>query len=203
MRGHSGPGSTVVRVIGLTRDPARFLTDVLDRAENQGVTYAEMGATRAASLPAGYRHDRTILHVGVGDAVWDQARDAIRSWAAHHAAGITITPPNAPVAESTTVVASRTFGPLVIAAPCRVVYATDEPKRFGFAYGTLPGHPEKGEEAFHVVRHEDGRVVAEIVAFSRPDDRATKMASVVARQIQTATIRRYLEGIRNYVTGPR
>jgi uncharacterized protein (UPF0548 family) len=30
-------------------------------------------------------------------------------------------------------------------APVRVVYVVDEPTRRGFAYGTLPGHPESGE----------------------------------------------------------
>ena len=33
-------------------------------------------------------------------------------------------------------------------APCRVVYVIDEPDIRGFAYGTLPGHPESGEERF-------------------------------------------------------
>jgi NAD(P)-dependent dehydrogenase (short-subunit alcohol dehydrogenase family) len=33
-------------------------------------------------------------------------------------------------------------------APCRVVYVTEEARRFSFAYGTLPGHPEQGEVAF-------------------------------------------------------
>ena len=100
-------------------------------------------------------------------------------------------------------IASRTVGPLVIAGPCRVVYGTDEPARFGFAYGTLPGHPEKGEEAFHVVRDGAGRVTAEIVAFSRPDDLFTRVAAPVARQIQKVATRKYLEGIRNHVAGAK
>jgi uncharacterized protein (UPF0548 family) len=36
------------------------------------------------------------------------------------------------------------LGPIRV--PCRVVYVLDEPERRGFAYGTLPGHPESGEE---------------------------------------------------------
>lgn len=39
-------------------------------------------------------------------------------------------------------------GPLRLRAPCRVVYTVTESRRRGFAYGTLPGHPECGEEAF-------------------------------------------------------
>ena len=45
-----------------------------------------------------------------------------------------------------------------IVAPCRVVYVTTEPGQFGFAYGTLQGHPEHGEEAFHVTKQGDGTV---------------------------------------------
>ncbi len=67
-----------------------------------------------------------------------------------------------------TVVATRLIGPMVLAIPCRIVYCTDEPNRFGFAYGTLPGHPERGEEAFHVLRGPENSMTGQIVAFSRP-----------------------------------
>ncbi len=40
------------------------------------------------------------------------------------------------------------LGPVRV--PCRVVYVVDEPDRRGFAYGTLPGHAESGEELFLV-----------------------------------------------------
>lgn len=52
--------------------------------------------------------------------------------------------------------------------PCRVVYVVDEPTRKGFAYGTLPGHPERGEEAFIVEHSEDDSVWLTIRAISRP-----------------------------------
>ncbi|MGJ4050715.1 DUF1990 family protein [Corynebacterium macclintockiae] len=41
---------------------------------------------------------------------------------------------------------------------CRVVDAFSEPNRCGFTYGTLPGHVERGEEAFTLQRLQDGRV---------------------------------------------
>ena len=55
-----------------------------------------------------------------------------------------------------------------VRAPCRVVYVVDEPDRRGFAYGTLPGHAESGEELF-LVRYDPAtdEVYAEVTAFSR------------------------------------
>lgn len=50
------------------------------------------------------------------------------------------------------------LGPFRFRAPCRVVYVIDEPKRKGFAYGTLAGHPERGEESFVVEQTDDGSV---------------------------------------------
>jgi uncharacterized protein (UPF0548 family) len=41
-------------------------------------------------------------------------------------------------------------GPLRMRALCRVIYTITAPRRKGFAYGTLPGHPECGEEAFTI-----------------------------------------------------
>jgi uncharacterized protein (UPF0548 family) len=78
------------------------------------------------------------------------------------------------------------------------MYTTATTTRFGFAYGTLPGHPEQGEEAFHV-NFEDGQVLAEIVAFSRPADLPTRLAGPLARQVQKAATKRYIDGIRAYV----
>ena len=58
-----------------------------------------------------------------------------------------------------------------VRAPCRVVYVVDEPDRRGFAYGTLPGHAESGEELF-LVRYDPAtdEVYAEVTAFSRHGD---------------------------------
>jgi uncharacterized protein (UPF0548 family) len=69
-----------------------------------------------------------------------------------------------------------TYGP-ALAAPlplgwievvCRVVDVVDEPDRFGFAYGTLPVHPDQGEESFTVALLPDGGVVFEIIRCDEP-----------------------------------
>lgn len=177
----------------------RSVEGVLQQAETAEVTYSEQGETRSERLPRGYRHDRRELKLGAGDAAWERARDAIRQWEAHRFAGFAITPTGAAIEAGVTVVASRPVGLAILAIPCRIVYCTDEPNRFGFAYGTLSGHPERGEEAFHVVRGPDDSVSAQIVAFSRPDDWPTRIAAPAARRIQSIATSRYLTGIKRYV----
>ncbi|MEW2167917.1 DUF1990 family protein [Streptomyces sp. NPDC007084] len=49
-------------------------------------------------------------------------------------------------------------GPLAVHEPVRVVAVVETPGTRGFAYGTLPGHPESGKEAFIVRRHPDGQI---------------------------------------------
>lgn len=79
-----------------------------------------------------------------------------------------------------------------VKAPVRVVYVIDEPNRRGFAYGTLAGHPESGEEAFVVDRTEDGSVWLTITAFSRPSAWFWWVGYLALRIAQARYTRRYL-----------
>jgi uncharacterized protein (UPF0548 family) len=95
------------------------------------------------------------------------------------------------VAPGDTALLGVPFGPFRVKAPARVVYVIDEPNRKGFAYGTLHGHPEDGEEAFIVDRTEDGSVWLEIRAFSRPANRFWWLVYPVLRASQAFYTRRY------------
>lgn len=75
--------------------------------------------------------------------------------------------------------------------PARVVYVIDEPDRKGFAYGTLPGHPERGEEAFVVERRADDTVWLVIRAFSRPSNAFFWAAYPALRMMQAIFTARY------------
>jgi uncharacterized protein (UPF0548 family) len=92
------------------------------------------------------------------------------------------------------------LGPLTAVAVCRIVVVVDEPERYGFAYGTLPGHPERGEEAFLVERHDDGRVVFRIVAFSRSAELLARLGGPVTRAIQQRASRGYLTALSEFVS---
>ncbi len=83
------------------------------------------------------------------------------------------------------------IGPLRFTAPVRVVYVIDEPKRKGFGYGTLVGHPESGEECWIVERTDDGSVWLTIRAFSRPSRWFWWPLYPATRLVQAAYTRRY------------
>jgi uncharacterized protein (UPF0548 family) len=176
------------------RTPAQ-LEDLLERARASQLTYASVGATRDGVLPQGFHHDRAQLRLGDGSS-FGRAREGLLRWQAHIGAGARVHPADPP-AEGATVLVTIALGPLQAIVPCRVLYVDDEPDRFAFAYGTLPGHPERGEEAFAVER-DGGDTVFRIVAFSRPADLLTRLGSPVPRRVQRHFTRRYLRALAAY-----
>lgn len=157
------------------------------------LTYTEVGATQG-DPPPGYKHDRYERVLGVGDQVWADAKVAVMGWSAHRHAGVRVVPDTPPV-EGEVVVVSFKVPKAYVVAGCRVVLVVDEPDRVGFAYGTLPGHPERGEESFMVHRADDGTVTAVITVFSKAADPLVRLGSPIARRMQKRTARRYLEGL--------
>ena len=83
-------------------------------------------------------------------------------------------------------------GPFTVAAPVRVVYVIDEVDKIGFAYGTMRGHPQNGEECFIVDRRPDDSVWLTIRSFSRPSTWYYRLAWPVLRFQQERYTRRYL-----------
>ena len=103
---------------------------------------------------------------------------------------------SATVGASGTVVLMR-WGPgaLSVRIACRVVDVTDEPRRRGFAYGTLPGHPEAGEERFLVEQAEGGRILFTITAYSRPATTLARLGGPISRAAQSVMTQRYLRAL--------
>lgn len=90
------------------------------------------------------------------------------SWQVHLRAGLRLSSSSVTAEPGSVILLGLGARPVRIGAPCRVVYGVNEPARRGFAYGTLPGHPERGEEAFIIEQHDDGAVTSTATAFSRP-----------------------------------
>jgi len=135
--------------------------------------------------------------VGTGAAEFARAGALVMSWGVQRGTGFDVHPGETPCAGGTFLLTVRLprvrFASLTI--PCRVVWTVAEPDRIGFAYGTLPGHPERGEESFVVTHDADDTVSFEIAAFSRLDAWYARLAAPVARRLQRAAIERYLRAV--------
>jgi uncharacterized protein (UPF0548 family) len=166
------------------------------------LTYAPVGATRGA-MPEGFHHLRRSRQVGEGAADFDAAAEAVRCWRAQRVIGVRVEPEDRPAREGAEVRVRLGLGPVALSAPARVVYVVDEPRRRGFAYGTLPGHPLLGEEAFVVHLDADGSVVFTVTAYSRAGSRLTRLAGPVLPLFQRVMARRYLRAIERAVQAAR
>jgi uncharacterized protein (UPF0548 family) len=176
------------------------LERVLWEQASERVTYAAVRATQGR-LPEGYRHDRHVVELGAGEDVYERSVQGLVDWEAHRRAGVTVHPAKPPILEGETVVLAVALPGISAIAACRIVYVTDEANRFGFAYGTLPAHPEEGEEAFHVEADAHGTVRLVVTAFSRPRHPLARIGSPLARQVQLRVTRRYLTSLASFVAG--
>lgn len=158
------------------------------------LTYTEIGATKGR-LPTGYEHLQRRRFIGHGAAHFESASRALMRWDVHRRSGLTVLADYEQVAEDVNVLLGFGIGRLRLKVPCRVVYLVSDPDLRGFAYGTLPGHPESGEERFTVAHLPDGRVELEIVAFSRADQWWSKLGAPVGRRVQAAITGRYLRAL--------
>ncbi|HEX5595439.1 MAG TPA: DUF1990 domain-containing protein [Micromonosporaceae bacterium] len=158
------------------------------------LTYPEVGATRGV-LPAGYDHAYRDAPLGVGPAVFQRAAGALLGWQMQRRAGLRVTASSPEVRPDAVVVLTAGWWPLRMVAPCRVVYRIDEPDRRGFAYGTLPGHPERGEEAFFIELRPDGEVRFLIRVFSRPASLLARAGGPLTRKVQAIATDRYVRAM--------
>ncbi|MCI0393333.1 MAG: DUF1990 domain-containing protein [Chloroflexi bacterium] len=151
--------------------------------EREELAYREVGRSRAEP-PAGYRVDHHRVRLGAGPAAFEAACRALRRWEMFQLGWVALCWPNVPVEPGTTVgVLVRAWGLWWLNAS-RIVYVLDEERRFGFAYGTLPGHAERGEERFIVEWQTDDEVWYDLLAFSRPGHWLVWSGYPLARRLQ-------------------
>jgi uncharacterized protein (UPF0548 family) len=185
-------------VFVLRRPSPDELARLVDAERTSDLTYREVGATASAGArPAGYRHDRWVADLGSFTTDrFGRAAAALGHWRVHRGAGLIIYP-GSPVSVGATFALAFRLAAVYVVAAGRIVYVTSEPDRFGFSYGTLPSHPEQGEEAFHVVR-QDSRLLLEIVSFSKPRQPLARLGAPVTRAVQLRVTRRYLTALQQH-----
>lgn len=170
----------------------------LGRLRSSVPTYDHVASTlQSAAVGHGHRYEDR-LSLGSGDATFALARSALRSWAPQRSLGATIRPPDASQELGETVVLLLGIGPFRLVVPTRIVTVIDEPDQYAYAYGTLPGHPARGEELFHLQKQTDGEVVLTIRvdATAAP---ALRPVGGIVRAVQRAALHRYLTAVADHV----
>lgn len=181
-------------------DLARILAEVGDAP----FTYERVAATaHPGELPDGYHHVHATRRIGHGDEAFAAAVDGVRRWQLHRRQGFRVAPDDPPVEVGTVVAVDVPLVVIHVIATCRIAWVVDEPGRFGFGYGTLPIHPESGEEAFVVERDAapsgGGEVRLAITAFSRPRHPLVRLAGPAARWQQMRATQGYLDALATHV----
>ena len=165
----------------LARPSAETIAQFLDERRGAELTYT--GSTRTDAAPRGYVVDHNRERLGRGERAFAAACTQLRAWR--------MMPPWTAVEPyPVPLEPGRMLAVLVHALgvwwlnAARIVYVIDEPRRFGFAYGTLPGHAERGEERFLVEQLADDSVWYDVRAFSKPALWAARVAYPLTRLLQ-------------------
>lgn len=168
--------------------------------------YPGVGATENGRPPAGFPCLVSQVYLGEGGDVYRRVAQGILSWELQRRSGLRVRAESDVVRPGTRVVSGFGVGPFRINAPCEVVWVRrpvpgDRPQSAGFGYGTLPGHPARGEEAFEVEIDDTGRVFLKITAFSVPANPFYRAGALVTRAAQRHVTSRYVEGARQLAAG--
>ena len=171
----------------LRKPAARQVQDFIAAHRDVPFSYPEIGATWTTP-PLGYNVDHNRVQLGLGQECFRRAVAAIRSWKQFDLGWVQALPAETPIEVNAAVgVLARHLGFWSFNVS-RIVYVIDEHgpiEKFGFAYGTLATHVERGEERFTVEWHrDDDSVWYDILAFSRPNKALVKFGSAYARRLQ-------------------
>ena len=169
----------------LSRPSRNEIDAFLLAQQNETFSYAEVGYSRQQT-PRGYVADRNRIALGKGAEAFERAKSAVRNWKMFDMPWVQLCWPNTPLEPGVTVAVLISHVGFWSLNACRVVYLVDEhgtSETYGFAYGTLQGHGERGEERFTVEFNSDQSVWYGLYAFSRPNMLA-RLAYPYTRSLQ-------------------
>ena len=171
----------------LNKPDEAFIRRFLEKQKDEPFSYPEVGASRSVA-PSGYNVDHHRILLGEGYEKFLHAIEAMKSWKMFDFAWLKLCWPETPIIEGAIVgilVRHLSFWSL---NACRIVYLIEEKskiERYGFAYGTLPAHAERGEERFSVEYYQaDGKVWYDLYAFSKPKHALARAGYPVSRLLQ-------------------
>ena len=174
--------------------------------EHDDLTYDTIGMSLApvdAPKPEGRWHSvNESKVVGHGRDAFDAVGYALMHWQLHEEAGFFVESPGGVVRAGETAAAGLPVWFMGVTAVYRVVKVVDGPNRIGFAVGTLPGHPARGEESFVVELRDDDSVVLTVRSFSRHAAWFAKLGGPIGTSIQHRATKRLLAAAGKAATAP-
>lgn len=189
-------------MLSFTKPNADDIARFRHQQANFDFNYPDVGAT-CRELPSGYDHNQVEEEIGCRVSDFQAAKSAMLAWKHFDVGWVAALPATTPIHEGENIaIRARILGLWALAA-CRIVEVFDEDsptsKRFGYSFGTLPGHPEQGEERFEIRSSADGIVTYRITAFFRPNYLSAKIAWPYFRHCFNQFRRQSLETLRRSV----
>lgn len=174
------------------RRPSQTEIDAQLNLSDNSFTYPEVGSTATSasfeSIAGHYDVDRHRFSLGQGRDLFERARTSLLAWRQFEISWLELHGDKTQPKPDQVVATLTRFAGLWFLNPCRVVYAEsahDTPNETAFAYGTLPGHVEQGEERFALSFDPiSDEVSYEILAFSRPAVPLSKLGYFWVRRLQ-------------------
>jgi uncharacterized protein (UPF0548 family) len=192
-------------MFSLTKPSLTRVREVIAAHSEVPFSYPEVGATRT-NPPSGYTLDHNRVQLGFGENTFAGAVAAIRAWKQFDLGWVQAAPDDTPIkVDAAVAVVARHMGFWSLNVS-RIVYVMEEQgavEKFGFAYGTLKSHVERGEERFTVEwNRADDSVWYDILAFSRPNLMLIKLGKPYARWLQKRFAKESLKRMLAVVKGP-
>ncbi len=176
------------------------------RRDPGALKYPGIGSTEHGQAPEGFPCLTSRTYLGDGPETYRRVAAGILSWELQKRSGLRVRTDSDAVVPGARVVSGFGVGPFRINAPCEVVWvhrplAGEGPQSAGFGYGSLPGHPVRGEEAFEAEMDGQGRVFLKITAFSRPANWFYAAGSALTGRAQRHVTSRYIGSARELAAG--
>ena len=170
-----------------TKPTAERIRQFLASQKDQPFTYPDADIA-AQQSPPGYTLDHNRIKLGEGADAFRRAVEALRRWEMFNIGWLQLCWPDSPIEIGTTVAVLADLRCFWSLNACRIATVFDEQgevRRYGFAYGTLPDHVERGQESFIIEWHgSDDSVWYDLSAFSRPNHLLAKLGYPVTRALQ-------------------
>jgi uncharacterized protein (UPF0548 family) len=182
---------SLMRSISFRKPSPETLRRFVAAKEPLGLTYTAVGATGQtppSGYPKGFVVDHTRIVLGTGESVFRSAKAALQKCDHLRLGWVDFWSPGSRTETGQVVAIMGWAIGLWWLNPCRIVYRVDETgttNKFGFAWGTLPGHVQSGEERFLVQwDQETDSVCYDILAFSRPNHSLSHIGYPLVRRSQ-------------------